>query len=122
PAHSEAGKRFVLWNELTTEEKQQMHRFFRRTIYPVLTPLAVDPAHPFPYISGRSLNLAVRVCDPHTGRQTFARIKVPPALPRFTELGGQRFVPVEDVISAHLPQLFEGMEILEHHAFRVTRN
>jgi polyphosphate kinase len=122
PALAEAGIRIVRWNDLTTEEKQQMHRFFRRTIYPVLTPLAVDPAHPFPYISGRSLNLAVRVCDPHTGRQTFARIKVPPALPRFTELGGQRFVPVEDVISAHLPQLFEGMEILEHHAFRVTRN
>ncbi len=122
PALAEAGIRIVRWNDLTGSEAQRMHRFFRRAIYPVLTPLAVDPSHPFPYISGRSLNLAVTVRDPHTGRQTFARIKVPPVLPRFIELDGQRFVPVEDVISAHLPQLFEGMEIQEHHAFRVTRN
>ncbi|GAA3978735.1 RNA degradosome polyphosphate kinase [Thermobifida alba] len=122
PALAEAGIRIVRWNDLTGTEAQRMHRFFRRAIYPVLTPLAVDPSHPFPYISGRSLNLAVTVRDPHTGRQTFARIKVPPVLPRFIELDGQRFVPVEDVISAHLPQLFEGMEIQEHHAFRVTRN
>nr|WP_269745522.1 RNA degradosome polyphosphate kinase [Thermobifida cellulosilytica] len=122
PALAEAGIRIVRWNDLTRDEAQYLHRFFRRTIYPVLTPFAVDPSHPFPYISGRSLNLAVAVRDPHTGRQTFARIKVPSVLPRFIELDGQRFVPVEDVISAHLPQLFEGMEIQEHHAFRVTRN
>nr|WP_279395509.1 RNA degradosome polyphosphate kinase [Thermobifida halotolerans] len=122
PALVEAGIRIVRWKDLTKDEAQRMHRFFRRAIYPVLTPFAVDPSHPFPYISGRSLNLAVTVRDPHTGRQTFARIKVPSVLPRFIELDGQRFVPVEDVISAHLPQLFEGMEIQEHHAFRVTRN
>ncbi|TDQ55030.1 RNA degradosome polyphosphate kinase [Actinorugispora endophytica] len=122
PALADAGIRIVRWADLTESEAQRMHRFFRRAIYPVLTPFAVDPAHPFPYISGRSLNLAVTVRDPHTGRRVFTRIKVPSVLPRFIELDGERFVPVEDVISAHLPQLFEGMEIQEHHAFRVTRN
>ncbi|GLU47539.1 polyphosphate kinase [Nocardiopsis ansamitocini] len=122
PALAEAGIRIVRWDELTSAESQRMQRFFRRTIYPVLTPFAVDPAHPFPYISGRSLNLAVTVHDPQSGRRMFARIKVPSILPRFIELDGGRFVPVEDVIAAHLPQLFEGMEIREHHAFRVTRN
>ncbi|GAA3751794.1 RNA degradosome polyphosphate kinase [Salinactinospora qingdaonensis] len=122
PSLVKAGIRIVRWNELSEAERQHMQRFFRRSIYPVLTPFAVDPAHPFPYISGRSLNLAVTVRDPHTGRRMFARIKVPSVLSRFIDLGEDRFVPVEDVISAHLPQLFEGMEILEHHAFRVTRN
>lgn len=122
PALADAGIRIVRWDELDDTERHRMRRYFRRSIYPVLTPLAVDPAHPFPYISGRSLNLGVTVRDPNTGGRTFARIKVPTALPRFIELGGERFVPVEDVIAGHLPQLFEGMEVLEHHAFRVTRN
>ncbi|MBA3620144.1 MAG: RNA degradosome polyphosphate kinase, partial [Acidothermales bacterium] len=81
-----------------------------------------DPAHPFPYISGLSLNLAVIVRNPVTGHEHFARVKVPPLLPRFVEASPQRFVPLEDVIATHLRQLFPGMEVLQHHTFRVTRN
>ncbi len=110
------------WSELSDTERQSLHRLFRDRIYPVLTPLGVDPAHPFPYISGLSLNLAVIVADPQAGGTMFARVKIPPVLPRFLEVSQHRFVPLEDVIAAHLTQLFEGMEILEHHAFRVTRN
>jgi len=122
PALADAGIRILRWEELGDTDRERMHRFFRRAVYPVLTPFAVDPAHPFPYISGRSLNLAVTVRDPRTGRTAFARIKVPSALHRFIRLEGDNFVPVEDVIAAHLPQLFAGMDVLEHHAFRVTRN
>jgi polyphosphate kinase len=81
----------------------------------------VDPAHPFPYISGLSLSLAVMVADPRTGVTMFARVKVPPLLPRFLTVSQYRFVPLEDVIAAHLTELFAGLDILEHHAFRVTR-
>jgi polyphosphate kinase len=88
----------------------------------VLTPLAVDPAHPFPYISGLSLNLAVLVRNPVTGNEHFARVKVPPLLPRFIEASEGHFIPLEDLIAEHLPHLFNGMEVLGHHAFRVTRN
>jgi polyphosphate kinase len=98
-----------------------LHRLFRERIYPVLTPLIVDPAHPFPYISGLSLSLAVMIADPRTGTTMFARVKVPPLLPRFLAVAQRRFVPLEDVIAAHLPELFAGLEILEQHAFRVTR-
>ena len=88
----------------------------------MLTPLAVDPAHPFPYISGLSLNLAVLVRNPKTGKEHFARVKVPPIFNRFVPLGNQRFVPLEDVIGEHLKRLFPGMEVLSVHTFRVTRN
>ncbi len=87
----------------------------------MLTPLVVDPAHPFPFISGLSLNLAVMVADPRTGATMFARVKVPPLLPRFLAVSPQRFVPIEDVIAAHLTQLFAGLDIVENHVFRVTR-
>lgn len=125
PALREAGIRIVRWSELETDERDYLHGHFRRSIYPLVTPFAVDSAHPFPYISGRSLNLAVTVRDPLDERRMFARVKVPSSLKRFIEPGPRqsgRFVPVEDIIAAHLPQLFEGMQILEHHAFRVTRN
>ncbi|MFW6640023.1 RNA degradosome polyphosphate kinase [Nocardiopsis algeriensis] len=125
PALREAGIRIVRWNELEGDEREYLRGYFGRSVYPLVTPFAVDSAHPFPYVSGRSLNLAVTVRDPRDGRRMFARVKVPSSLPRFFELtshGGSRFVPVEDIIAAHLPQLFEGMEIVEHHAFRVTRN
>ncbi|WP_116248210.1 RNA degradosome polyphosphate kinase [Nocardiopsis sp. FIRDI 009] len=125
PALREVGIRIVRWNELDDAEHEYLHGYFRRSVYPLVTPFAVDSAHPFPYISGRSLNLAVTVRDPRDERWMFARVKVPGSLPRFIELtagAGGRFVPVEDVIAAHLPQLFEGMEVVEHHAFRVTRN
>ena len=94
---------------------------FRNQIYPVLTPLVVDPAHPFPFISGLSLNLAVTLTDPATGVTLFARVKVPPSLPRFLNVNRYRYVPIEDVIAAHLNQLFGGMDIIEHYVFRVTR-
>ena len=122
PALTEQNIEILRWGELSDTERQSLHRLFRDRIYPVLTPLVVDPAHPFPYISGLSLNLAVVVADPQTRGNMFARVKVPPLLPRFLDVSPHRFVPLEDVIAAHLTQLFEGMEVLEHHAFRVTRN
>ncbi len=110
------------WDDLTEEEQHRLHGLFREKVFPVLTPLAVDPAHPFPYISGLSLNLAVAVRHPVTGRENFARVKVPPSLPRFVAATESRFVPLEDLIAAHLQELFPGMTIEAHHAFRVTRN
>ncbi|NYH53488.1 MULTISPECIES: RNA degradosome polyphosphate kinase [Nocardiopsis] len=125
PALRGVGIRIVRWSDLETAEREDLHGYFRRSVYPLVTPFAVDSAHPFPYVSGRSLNLAVAVQDPRDDRSMFARVKIPSSLPRFIESGGGgsgRFVPVEDIVAAHLPQLFEGMRILEHHAFRVTRN
>lgn len=140
PALDAEGITLVHWDELGADEQDRLRKFFRRQIYPVLTPLAVDPAHPFPYISGLSLNLAVVVVNPTTGKEHFARVKVPPLLPRFIAVdargrpsapstqtadpgrGPTSFVPLEDVIAVHLDTLFPGMEVLEHHTFRVTRN
>ncbi len=122
PALGKEEIEIVRWAGLTKAEQDQLHSLFRDRVFPILTPLAVDPAHPFPYISGLSLNLAVMVRNPKTGQEHFARVKVPPLLPRFTGVGNQRFVPLEDVIAAHLHQLFPGMEVLQHHSFRVTRN
>jgi len=122
PALSESTIALLRWDDLDTDEQKSMQELFTDRIYPVLTPLAVDPAHPFPYISGRSLNLAVTIRNPDTGEEHFARVKVPPIFPRFVTLGDHRFVPLEDVIAAHLDQLFPGMEVLQHHTFRVTRN
>ena len=112
----------VRWDELDREEQKLCKRLFRERVFPVLTPLAVDPAHPFPYISGLSLNLAVLVRNPKTGKEHFARVKVPPIFRRFVPLGNRALRPLEDVIAAHLERLFPGMEVLEHHTFRVTRN
>ena len=122
PALSKAQIALLRWDELETDEQKRMQDLFSQRIFPVLTPLAVDPAHPFPYISGLSLNLAVTIRNPETGKEHFARVKVPPIFPRFVALSEQRFVPLEDVIAAHLDQLFPGMEVLQHHTFRVTRN
>ena len=122
PSMAKEGIELVRWDELTGLERMQTSEMFRESVFPVLTPLAVDPAHPFPYISGLSLNLAVVVRNPQTGNELFARVKVPPVLPRFVALDHDRFVPLEDVIAAHLDELFPGMEIVEHHTFRVTRN
>ncbi|MGI5213608.1 RNA degradosome polyphosphate kinase [Plantactinospora sp. CA-290183] len=116
----------VHWDDLPTPERQRLDSYFRDQIFPVLTPLAVDPAHPFPYISNRSLNLAVSVRDPGGGPELFARVKVPNNVPRFVRVArdapGMRFLPVEDLIAAHLDQLFPGMQVVECHLFRVTRN
>ena len=146
PALAAEGITIIHWSELATREKDRLCKFFRKRIYPVLTPLAVDPAHPFPYISGLSLNLAVVVQNPATGKEHFARVKVPALLPRFIAVdergrpsdptassangsspttagaGPTSFVPLEEVIAQHLDHLFPGMEVLESHTFRVTRN
>ncbi|GAB3220410.1 RNA degradosome polyphosphate kinase [Glycomyces halotolerans] len=122
PLLAKEGIEILRWEELLEPERDLMHELFRTRIYPVLTPLVVDPAHPFPYISGQSLNLAVQVRDSRKGVTRFARVKVPPLLSRFMAVAPGRFVPLEDVIAAHLSQLFPGMEVLGHHTFRVTRN
>lgn len=122
PALADEGIHLIRWPELTEKEQARLFTLFRQQIFPVLTPLAVDPAHPFPYISGLSLNLAVVVRNPVSGHRHFARVKVPPLLSRFLEASPQRYVPLEDVIAAHLEELFPGMEVLAHHMFRVTRN
>jgi len=122
PVLRENGIEIVRWRDLDSDERKSMSTMFSDRIFAVLTPLAVDPAHPFPYISGLSLNLAVVVRNPTTGAEHFARVKVPPTLPRFVPLEDERFVPLEDVIAAHLDSLFPGMDVLQHHTFRVTRN
>lgn len=122
PELATEGIAIVRWDDLGREERTELRKLFRERIRPVLTPLAVDPAHPFPYISGLSLNLAVVVRNPTTDHTVFARVKVPSQLPRFVAASKDRFVPLEDVIAAHLGQLFKGMEVVQHHVFRVTRN
>jgi polyphosphate kinase len=139
PALAEQNITIAHWDQLEANEQERLHRFFREQVFPVLTPLAVDPAHPFPYISGLSLNLAVMLRNPVSEKEHFARVKVPPLLPRFVNVDADahadamaslgeddeapqaRFVPLEDIIAVHLDQLFPGMEVIEHHTFRVTR-
>ena len=115
------GIRIVSWSERPERHLELRQRFIDE-IFPVLTPLAVDPGHPFPYISNLSLSLAVTVRNPETGERGFARIKVPPVLPRLVEVGVRTYMLLEQVIAANLDVLFPGMDILEHHLFRVTRN
>jgi polyphosphate kinase len=123
PALAEQGIRICDWGTLQDGARAHLGRVFEREIFPVLTPLAVDPAHPFPHISNLSLNLAVRVQDPTTHAERFARVKVPPLFPRFLPLpDGAHFVPIEQVVAAHLEALFPGMRIVSQHAFRVTRD
>jgi polyphosphate kinase len=127
PALDDAGIHIEHWSDLDERDRVALDETFSGQIFPVLMPLAVDPAHPFPYISGLSLNLSIRVRNPKTGKEEFARLKVPTNLPRFVKLpddgtGVLRFIPLEDLISNHLEELFPGMEVLEHHEFRVTRN
>ncbi|BAU99600.1 RNA degradosome polyphosphate kinase [Aurantimicrobium minutum] len=128
PALSEAGIQIVTWDSLDAADHDILHDYFTDQIFPVLMPLAVDPAHPFPYISGLSLNLAIRVRNSKTGTEEFARLKVPQMLPRFVRVDSReavtnvRYIALEDLIANQLQDLFPGMEILEHHTFRVTRN
>ena len=127
PALDEAGIHVESWNDLDEKDRVRINEIFSTQIFPVLMPLAVDPAHPFPYISGLSLNLSVRVRNPKTGKEEFARLKVPQNLPRFVQLpdderGLLRYIPLEDLVANHLGELFPGMEIVAHHEFRVTRN
>jgi polyphosphate kinase len=123
PALEKEGVRLVDWAELDARDREHLGELFRERVFPVLTPLSVDPAHPFPYISSLSLNLAALVRDPSSGERRFARVKVPPLLPRVIEMpDGERFVPIEQVIAAHLEVLFPGMEIVGHSVFRLTRD
>ena len=124
PALSQEGIDLVSWKDLKNNEKTHLEELFKARIFPVLTPLAVDPSHPFPYISGLSLNLGVRVINPDSKEKFFARVKVPPILSRLipTEENSTRFIPLEDLIAQNLDQLFPGMEIGGHLTFRVTRN
>ena len=123
PALAGEGIRIVRWADLTPEQTRRMDEVFELQVFPVLTPLAVDPAHPFPYISGLSLNLAVLVRDPAVeGVEMFARVKVPPNVPRLVRLDDQTWLPLEDLVGAHLPALFPGLEVVQWHVFRVTRN
>ncbi|WP_051992164.1 RNA degradosome polyphosphate kinase [Mobilicoccus pelagius] len=131
PALAEEDVLLVGWNDLTDDERRHLDEWFAEQVFPVLTPLAVDPAHPFPYISGLSLNLAVVLENRKTGTEHFARVKVPPLLPRLVQIPSEdgdddlysaRFVPVEEIIAAHLQELFPGMIVREHFTFRITRN
>jgi polyphosphate kinase len=124
PALAQEGIELITWKDLKSEEKSHLQELFKSRIFPVLTPLAVDPSHPFPYISGLSLNLGVRVINPDTKEKFFARVKVPPILSRLipTSENSTRFIPLEDLIAQNLDQLFPGMDIVGHLTFRVTRN
>ena len=125
PQLGKFGIELAAWDSLDDEEKIAINKVFHTKIFPVLTPLAVDPSHPFPYISGLSLNLAVVVKKPDSEEDLFARVKVPSNLPRFVETGKagvRRFVPLEEVIIANLHELFQGMEVKDHYTFRLTRN
>jgi polyphosphate kinase len=125
PKLSDNGIEIVNWSKLTEDEKNYINKIFNKRIFPILTPLAVDPSHPFPYISGLSLNLAVLLKKPETHEELFARVKVPASLPRFmetAEFASTRFIAIEQVIIANLHQLFPGMDIEDYYTFRITRN
>lgn len=135
PDLADRGVTVVTWDSLDTADRESLGDYFSNQVFPVLMPLAVDPAHPFPYISGLSLNLAVRVRNTKSGREEFARLKVPQMMPRFVRVGpverrsatldaapSVRYIALEEVIANHLGHLFPGMEIIDHHVFRVTRN
>ena len=125
PLLKNEGIEFVHWDQLNNTERGYVTKLFQDRIFPVLTPLAVDPSHPFPYISGLSLNLAVIVKNPASQEEFFARVKVPEILPRFiatAKTGSTRFLPLEDLIAIHLQELFPGMVIEDHYTFRITRN
>jgi polyphosphate kinase len=122
------GIQLVSWEDLTDGDRLRLSNYFSDQVFPVLTPLAVDPSHPFPYISGLSLNLAVTVHDPANGTRHFARVKVPDNVPRLIRVEANRdgntatFLPLEELIANHLGELFDGMDVTEWHVFRVTRN
>jgi polyphosphate kinase len=125
PSLQKKGIEILRWNQLSDSEIMYLTNFFEDRIFPVLTPLAVDPSHPFPYISGLSLNLGIIVQNPEREDEFFARIKVPPTFSRFIPTSPSkpgRFIPLEEIISQHLSKLFPGMKILDHYTFRLTRN
>ncbi len=122
PELAAEGITILRWDDVTQAERDHLSVLFDERILPVLTPLAVDPSHPFPYISGLSLNLAVQLRNPVTGSRQFARIKVPNVLSRFIRLAEGRYIPLEVLIANHLDRLFTGMQVIGSTSFRVTRN
>jgi polyphosphate kinase len=123
PALAAEGIRLANVDELDGADRDYLTEYFQDQVFPVLTPLAVDPGHPFPYLSNLSLSLAVTVRDTTSHRPLFARVKVPDILPRFVAMAdSSTFVPLEQVMTAHLDQLFPGMVVVEAHPFRVTRD
>ena len=122
PELAAAGVELIDYADLTVDEAESLDLWYEERVYPVLTPLAVDPGHPFPYISDLALSLAVNVADPDTGDRRFARLKVPSILPRLVQVDAGRFLPVEQLIAAKLNTLFVGMIVEEWAAFRVSRN
>ena len=125
PRLAKVGIEVITWADLNAQEIEFVNKIFHTRIFPVLTPLAVDPSHPFPYISGLSLNLAVVVAKPDSNEEMFARVKIPSNLPRFLEInlsGTKRFIPLEEVVIANLSELFHGMTIKSSYTFRLTRN
>ncbi len=128
PGLEEAGVRIVRWKSLDSADREVLKDYYEQHIYPVLMPLAVDPAHPFPYISGRALNISIRVRNPRSDKVEFARLKVPQMIPRYVRVDRResddnvRFIALEELIANQLDRLFPGMEVVDHHVFRVTRN
>ena len=128
PDLAQAGIKIVEWEELDDADREILTDYYEQRIYPVLMPLAVDPAHPFPYISGRALNVSIRVRNPNTDKIEFARLKVPQMIPRYVRVDGResvddvRYIALEELIANQLDGLFPGMEVMDHHVFRVTRN
>jgi polyphosphate kinase len=122
PALEAEGIAIVGWDALSDSERAAMSEYFNDRIFPVLTPLAVDPGHPFPYISNLALSIAAHVTDPETAERRFVRLKIPDVFPRLARVGEGRFVPAEQIVAAHLHSLFVGMVVEERALFRVTRN
>jgi polyphosphate kinase len=122
PLLTEQGIALVTWADLSSADQRRMTTYYEERVFPVLTPLALDPAHPFPYISNLALSIAAHVADPNTGDRRFVRLKVPDLFPRLVEVGDGRYVPAEELIAAHLHTLFVGMIVEEWSTFRVTRN
>lgn len=128
PELAESGIKIVDWDQLDDADRKILTDYYEQHVYPVMMPLAVDPAHPFPYISGRALNLSIRVRNPNTDRVEFARLKVPQMIPRYVRVDKResvddvRYIPLEVLIAHQLDGLFPGMEVIDHHVFRVTRN
>jgi polyphosphate kinase len=125
PKLAEKGVRVVRWDAIEAEQRKDLTAYFENVVFPILTPLAFDPAHPFPFLSNLSLSLAVELSERDDSRPNFARVKVPPSLPRLQPVGGEGsslFILLEDLIEAHLPHLFPGMKIRGASAFRVTRD
>ncbi len=122
PQLADEGISIVSWDDLAAADRVRMTAYYEERVFPVLTPLALDPSHPFPYISNLALSIAAHVADPNTGDRRFVRLKVPDLFPRLVEVGDGRYVPAEQLIAAHLHTLFVGMIVEEWSTFRVTRN